>query len=92
MEKILLTEFKKKCATYSTFILMSNTQESKPVIYKIVLVMLCPNRIGLKNGSDCKCIEGVKYIEWHDDKEPWFEIVAKHLDSEKECRYKVKIL
>ncbi len=92
MEKILLTEFKKRCTTYSTFILMPDTQESKPVIYKIVLVMLCPNRICLKNDNVCRCIEGVKHIEWHNDKEPWFEIVAKHLDSEDESRYKVKIL
>lgn len=92
MEKILLTEFKKRCAAYSTFILMPDIQESSPTIYKIVLVMLCPNRICLKNGSDCRCIEGVKYIEWHGVKEPWFEIVAKHLDLETESRYKVKIL
>lgn len=92
MEKILLTEFKKRCASYSTFILMPNARESEPVIYKIVLVMLCPNRICLKNGGDSRCIEGVKYVEWHDDKEPWFEIVAKHLDVEAESRYKVKIL
>lgn len=91
MEKILLTEFKKRCTAYSTFILMPNVRKSKPVTYKIVLTMLCPNRICLKNGNNCKCIDGVKYIEWHDEQEPWFEIVAQHLDSEAESRYKVKM-
>lgn len=92
MEKILLTEFKKRCTAYSTFILMPNSQETEQVIYKIVLIMLCPNRICLKNDSNCVCIDGVKYIEWHNEEKPWFEIVAKHLDLETESRYKVKIL
>lgn len=90
MEKILLSEFKKRCSSYSTFAVM-RCNSNHFSIYKNMIVMMCPNRICFLNGNDIVCIDCVEYIEWHHEPKPWFSVVALDLNTGGVCKYTVKI-
>ena len=91
MEKLLPTEFEKKCLNCKS-IELKLKGEGLTVKYNRVKVVLHPNRICFFNDSEFYCIEGVKYIMQHTNAAPYcFDIVSRELDKDADTIHTLKI-
>lgn len=91
MEKLLLTEFEKKCLNCKS-IELKPKRGSLSVKYDRIKVVLHPNRICFFNDSEFYCIEGVKYVLQHTKTTPYcFDIVSRELDNDFDTIYTLKV-
>lgn len=82
MEKLLMSDFTKRCSGISEFV--SEDHLGNKTSFQRMVTMLRPNRICFfSDNGDRLLIEGVKYIDWHEkDSDIFFDIVFRRLDSE----------
>ena len=91
MEKLLPTEFEKKCLNCKSIKLKPKGGNST-VSYNKVKVILHPNRVCLFNDSEFYCIEGVKYILQHTNTAPYhFDVVSRELDNDFDTIHTLKV-
>lgn len=91
MEKLLPTEFEKKCLNCKSI-------ELKPkggntiVRYDRVKVVLHPNRVCFFKDNELYCINGVKYILQYTSSVPYyFDVISRELDKDFDTIHTLKI-
>lgn len=91
MEKLLPTEFEKKCLNCKYIELKQEWRDSV-VKFDRVKVVLHPNRVCLFNDSEFYCIEGVKYILQHTNTAPYrYDVVSRELDNDFDTIHTLKV-
>ncbi len=82
MEKLLPTEFEKKCINCNYIELTPKGRDSI-VKYDRVKVVLHPNRVCFFGENEIYCINGLKYILQYTNTVPYcFDIFSKELDND----------
>lgn len=91
MEKLLPTEFEKKCLNRKSIKLRPKGGDSF-VSYNRVKVILHPNRVCFFNDGEFYCIDGVKYILQHTNTAPYyFDVVSRGLDEDFDTIHTLKV-